>query len=51
VLGVLFTVPLDLAGRPAATRDGRLRSAISTLIATAREHGARAIVIEDLGAP
>jgi hypothetical protein len=48
VLGVPFTVPLDLAGRPAATRDGRLRAAISCLIATAREHGARAIVIEDI---
>ena len=29
VLGVPFTVPLDLAGLPAATRDGRLRAAIS----------------------
>ena len=48
VLGIPFTVPLDLAGLPAATRDGRLRAAISGLIATAREHGARAIVIEDL---
>ena len=48
MLGVPFTVPLDLAGRPAATRDGRLRAAISALIAAAREHGARAIVIEDI---
>jgi hypothetical protein len=48
VLGVPFTIPLDLAGLPAATRDGRLRAAISGLIATAREHGARAVVIEDL---
>ena len=48
VLGVPFTVPLDLAGRPAANRDGRLRAAISALIAAARRHGARAIVIEDL---
>jgi IS605 OrfB family transposase len=48
VLGVPFTVPLDLAGLPAATRDGRLRNAISSLIAAARQHGARAIVIEDL---
>ena len=47
-LGAPFTVPLDLAGLPAATRDGRLRAAISGLIATAREHGARAIVVEDL---
>ena len=48
VLGVPFTVPLDLAGLPAATRDGRLRAAVSGLIATAKVHGARAVVIEDL---
>jgi IS605 OrfB family transposase len=48
VLGTAVTVPLGLAGLPAATRDGRLRAAISGLIATAKEHGARAIVIEDL---
>jgi IS605 OrfB family transposase len=48
VLGTPGTIPLDLAGLPAATRDGRLRAAISSLIATARAHGARAIVIEDL---
>jgi hypothetical protein len=48
VMGVPFTVPLDLAGLPATARDGRLRSAISGLIATAKRHGARAIVMEDL---
>jgi IS605 OrfB family transposase len=48
ILGVPSTVPLDLAGLPATTRDGRLRAAISGLIATAKGHGARAIVIEDL---
>jgi hypothetical protein len=48
VAGTPFTVPLDLAGLPATTRDGRLRNAISTIIATAREQGARAVVIEDL---
>jgi hypothetical protein len=47
-VGPPATMPLDLAGRPAATRDGRLRTVISGLIATARQHGARAIVIEDL---
>jgi hypothetical protein len=47
-VGTPFTLPLDLAGLPAATRDGRLRSAISGLIATARQHGAQALVIEDL---
>jgi hypothetical protein len=48
VTGTPFTIPLDLAGLPATTRDGRVRAAVSALIATAREHGARAVVIEDL---
>jgi hypothetical protein len=48
VLGAPFTVPLDLAGLPATTRDGRLRAAVSGLIATAKDHGARAVAIEDL---
>jgi IS605 OrfB family transposase len=48
IVGVPVTIPLDLAGLTAATRDGRLRAAISGLIAIARDHGARAIVIEDL---
>lgn len=47
-LGVPFTIPLELAGLPAITRDGRLRAAITQLIAVAREYGARAIVIENL---
>ncbi|HTW03541.1 MAG TPA: transposase [Streptosporangiaceae bacterium] len=46
--GVPFTIPLDLAGLPATARDGWLRAAISTLIATAKARGARAVVIEDL---
>ena len=48
ILGDPATIGLDLAGLPSATRDGRLRAAISALIATAKAHGARAIVIEDL---
>ena len=48
VLGAPTTMPLELAGLPSDTRDGRLRAAISALIATARARGARAIVIEDL---
>jgi IS605 OrfB family transposase len=47
-LGTPATIGLDLAGLPATARDGRLRAAISTIIATARERGAQAIVIEDL---
>jgi IS605 OrfB family transposase len=48
VLGAPATVGLDLAGLPSATRDGHLRAAISSLVATAKARGARAIVIEDL---
>ena len=48
VLGAPATIGLDLAGLPSATRDGRLRAAISALIGTAKARGARAIVIEDL---
>jgi IS605 OrfB family transposase len=48
VLGAPATIGLDLAGLPSATRDGRLRAAISALIVTATARGARAIVIEDL---
>ena len=46
--GAPVTIPLDLAGLPAATRDGRLRAAISGLIAIARAHGCAAITVEDL---
>jgi hypothetical protein len=46
--GAPSTIPLDLAGLPASQRDGRLRAAISALIGTARRHGARAVVVEDL---
>jgi IS605 OrfB family transposase len=48
IIGSPATIGLDLAGLPATARDGRLRAAISGLIATAGQHGARAIVIEDL---
>jgi hypothetical protein len=48
VLGAPATIPLGLAGLPSATRDGRLRAAISALTTAAKACGARAIVIEDL---
>ena len=48
VTGTPFTIALELAGLPASTRDGRVRAAVSALIATVRDHGARAVVIEDL---
>jgi IS605 OrfB family transposase len=46
--GPPVTIPLALTGLPSATRDGRLRAAISALIRLARRHGCRAVVIEDL---
>jgi IS605 OrfB family transposase len=48
VLGTPATIGLGLSGLPAATRDGHLRAAITSIIATARAHGALAIVIENL---
>jgi IS605 OrfB family transposase len=42
------TILLALAGLPASQRDGRLRAAVSALVRLAREHGCRAVVIEDL---
>jgi IS605 OrfB family transposase len=48
VLGTPVTVPLELSGLPATTRDGRIRAAVTTLITIAKQHGARAVVIEDL---
>jgi hypothetical protein len=43
------TIPLELAGLPAATRDGHLRTAISQVLALARSRGLPAVAIEDLG--
>jgi hypothetical protein len=48
VLGEPFTIPLELAGLPATARDGRIRAAVTQLIATAKTAGARAVVIENL---
>jgi len=48
ILGTPATIGLDLAGLPATTRDGHLRTVITGIIATAKEHGAHAIVIENL---
>jgi transposase len=47
-VGVPYTIGLALAGLPSSTRDGRLRAAISTILATAHQHRARAVVIENL---
>jgi transposase len=47
-VGVPYTIGLALAGLPSSTRDGRLRAAISTILATAHQHRACAVVIENL---
>ena len=48
ILGTPATIGLDLAGLPATTRDGHLRAVITGIIATAKQHGAHAVVIENL---
>jgi IS605 OrfB family transposase len=47
-VGVPLTILLDLEGRSALTRDGRLRTAISQLITLAKTHGCGVIAVEDL---
>jgi hypothetical protein len=47
-VGQPHTIPLDLDGLGTATRDGRLRAAISQLIALARAHDCRVLAIEQL---
>ncbi len=47
-IGEPVTIPLDMTG-PTFARDGRLRAAISQLIALSRKKGCAGIAIEDLG--
>lgn len=47
-VGQPITIPLELAGLNAGTRDGRLRAAITALLDFARDTGAAAIAIENL---
>ncbi|WP_225800749.1 hypothetical protein [Streptomyces sp. NK15101] len=47
-VGEPITVPIAVEG-PASQRDGRLRAAISRLLAVARAHHCTGIAIEDLG--
>jgi hypothetical protein len=47
-VGPPHTIPLDLNGQPAGTRDGRLRAATSTILRLATERGCRAILVENL---
>ena len=47
-VGHPITVPIALSGLCTTARDGRLRAAISTLIAIAKEHDCAALVVENL---
>lgn len=46
--GPPVTVPLEVKGLPATTRDGRLRTAVTTLITLAKASGCCSIAVEDL---
>jgi hypothetical protein len=47
-LGGPHTIPLDLEGQPASTRDGRLRAAVAELLRLAAANGCRSLTVEDL---
>jgi hypothetical protein len=42
------TIPLELDGLPASTRNGRLRAAITSVLGIATAHGCRSLIVEDL---
>src|SRR6266545_4513849 len=42
------TIPLDLDGLPASTRNGHLREAITTVLRLATANGCRSLIVEDL---
>ena len=46
--GPPVTVPVDLDGLPATTRDGRVRAAVTQLIELAKASGCRAVAVENL---
>jgi hypothetical protein len=47
-VGMPHTIPLELDGLPATTRDGRLRAAVATIVQLAKANGCRSIVVENL---
>jgi hypothetical protein len=47
-IGQPCTIPLNLSGLPARTRDGRLRSAVAELVRLATSSGCQSIAIENL---
>jgi hypothetical protein len=47
-VGPPHTIPLELAGLPASTRDGHLRGAMSAILRIAQATGCRSVVVENL---
>jgi hypothetical protein len=47
-VGLPHTIPLDLDGLPASTRDGRLRAAIGAIVRLATANGCRSLMVENL---
>jgi hypothetical protein len=47
-IGLPRTIPLNLEGLPASTRQGRLRAAVAAILRLANTSGCRSIVVEDL---
>ena len=47
-LGPPVTIPLELDGQPASTRDGRLRAAVAELLRLATAHDCRLLTVENL---
>jgi hypothetical protein len=47
-VGVPHTIPLELDGLPASTRDGRLRAAVAAIIRLAKANHCRSIMVENL---
>jgi hypothetical protein len=47
-LGPPVTIPLDLDGQPASTRNGRLRQAVAELVRLATANGCRSLTVENL---
>lgn len=47
-VGAPISIPLELAGRSAGSRDGQLRASITALLDFARDTGCQTIAVEDL---
>jgi IS605 OrfB family transposase len=47
-IGAPNTIPLDLDGQPASTRDGRLRAAVTEVMRLAKASGCHSVVVENL---